>query len=562
MSTRSRATTSSTAARARDTIYADDVAVIAPVFTGLATLDKALEDLRGAIFNVITGLHFLSLDFELLAQLTGTATTPHDIRIGNDTILGGDGDDYIVGDNALISVPFAIGAPVLAPDFTTAALRYHSFLSDLEYVATDFLHTVREAHITVLHDLVAKGLAQNPNRVKALLPKAIDPDYHHLFIGDDIIDAGAGNDVVIGDQGGLLSPVVTGVSLAQTPVALGITPQMLRDTNSALAAQDKLRAAELSYHLATNVANLAALRPSATELKLVPKVFEYDLSIGNDTIRGGGGNDLLIGDDGVVILPLLTDPALPTKKAVAEISILLNDLQLRLSAKKYVGKYDLAASKIGHFATSKMVTLRSALDTIFGEQGNDVLIAGDAAITLPFATYMPNAQVPLTLGFSHVSTSVAFLDSAVLKSGRALERGKDQLFDVTGANRLLKQTGNLNRKDIATIRSLIFDALPPQTREFFLDAGATQGRFGAGGGDVSVLPPGGSITRIPTLNVAIAATPLSSTRFTFSVVLDGLALPSRFGAVWQIFDATGKVVASGTGTGTDIRHEQSRHIPC
>jgi Ca2+-binding RTX toxin-like protein len=540
-----------------DTIFADDVAVSSPLFSGLGAIDRATEDVRQAVFSVLSGLRHLSLDFDLLQQLTGGPLAPHTIRIGNDTIRGGDGDDFIFGDNAILFVPFATGNPLPAPDFTTSALRYHHFLRDLEYVLADFLGIVLESHAGVLHHLVDAALEANPNRDPKLRPAAIDPNYHRIFLGNDTIDGGAGNDVIVGDQGAIVAPVLSGQIFGRIAETLGITPQELRDVQAALNEQQKLRAAELAYHLATHQPDWNSRRPDTADLRLVPAVFEYDLDIGNDVIHGGTGNDLLIGDKGLVVLPVINDPSLTLRQVQSEIGRVLNELETLLGGQKYSTSYRFSASALGHAGGAKGVALRGYVDTLMGGAGDDVLFSRTASVVVPFSSLAPDQLPQLTFTFSHIDFELTFLNiQPWLAQGRTVLKAKDSLTDTQGQNKLLKQTGNLPRKTTLLLREMIFSTLTPQIREFLVDAGATGGIIRASG-DVAILPPAGSIVREPTLAAGMSVEQGNTARtFDFTALLGGLAIDARYAAVWQVLDGAGEVIASGTGT--DFRFKAPR----
>ena len=529
-----------------DTIYGDDVMVSAPLFNGLSAIDSATEDVRRAIFSVLNALHALSLDADLLEHLTGSPTAPHDLRVGNDIISGGDGNDIISGDFAIIAVPFASGSPAAGAEFITATLRYHSFLRDLEYVLTDFYNTTHEAHLGVLDALIAEALRTNPDRDPALRPKSVDLDLHRIFIGNDEIDGGFGADVIVGDHQAILAPVLTGISLHKLTDLLGVTQQQLADARDALALQQMIRTADLAYHANTHVADWSSRKPLAADLRLVPNVFEYDLEIGNDVLRGGGDNDLLIGDNGLIIIPIVTDPAKPANRIQSEIALLLNDLEALLSGRQYNTPYRFSAATLGHAGGNRGITLRQSSDILRGGTGDDVIFRKDVAVVVPFSSTTPGVPVPLKFGFSNSGTDALFIKGAGTANGRTVSGTRDTVIDTQGRNSVFTQTGNIPRGTIDKIRASVFGAVSPQLAQFLVDTGATNGRIAAGG-DIGILPPGGTIFREATLNVVITVVEKRVKAFTLTAVLNGVAIPAGFASIWQVLDSTGKVVASGTG---------------
>ena len=529
-----------------DTIYGDDVMVSAPLFNGLAAIDSATEDVRRAIFSVLNALHALSLDADLLEHLTGSPSAPHDLRVGNDIINGGGDNDIISGDFAVIAVPFASGSPAAGPEFITATLRYHSFLRDLEYVLTDFYNTTHEAHLGVLDALIAEALRNNPDRDPALRPKSVDFDLHRIFIGNDEIDGGFGADVIVGDHQAILSPVLTGVSLHKLTDLLGVTSQQLADARDALALQQMIRSAELRYHADTHVANWSSRKPLAADLSLIPDVFEYDLEIGNDILRGGAGDDLLVGDNGLIIIPIVTDPAKTLNRVQSEIALLLNDLEALLSGRQYNTPYRFSAVTLGHAGGNRGITLRQSSDSLRGGTGDDIIFRKDVAVVVPFSSSTPLVPVPVKFGFSNSGTDALFVKSTANSNGRAVLATRDTVVDTQGRNSVFTETGNVPRGAINKIRATVFGALSPQISQFLVDTGATNGRIAAGG-DIGILPPGGTIFREPTLNVSVSALAKQARVFAFTAVLNGASIPAGFASIWQVLDSTGKLVASGTG---------------
>jgi len=534
-----------------DTIYGDDVAFSAPLFNGISALNEAEKEFRDILINILGGLHALSLDHDLLGNLNGSENTPHDVRIGNDTIEGGDGNDYIIADNAIVAVAFAVGGNLGAsPDFVSSVLRYYNFIRDLEYVAADFLSLVQEAHVGVLHELVAESLILNPTANPALRPAVIDSDYHRLLIGNDRVDGGFGNDVIIGDEGGMIAAVLTGTSYSSIAETLGVDPDVLADAIAALNDLDDVRDAELLYHKATNLIDWSTRKPTTVEMSIVPAVFEYDMERGNDILHGGRGDDLLIGDKGVVVVAIginTTDSIAVVQNQSAQ---LLTDLESLLGRDVFAVSYALAADRISHDGGKNGVTLLQGADQMNGGAGDDILLSKSAASVVNFSTANPTVIVTLQFGLSHVDAGLLYLeDEPLIYSGRNVNNLADVMVDNQGDNKLLIQTGNLSRESTNEIRNRYFNAFTPAMRQFLVDTGLTGGDI-AIDGDLSVLPPGGTVHRDPTLDGEITATPVgtSGRNFDLTATLNGTAIPANFAAVWQILNGAGTVVASGVGS--------------
>ncbi|MCH9027746.1 MAG: hypothetical protein IIA05_11640 [Proteobacteria bacterium] len=141
----------------------------------------------------------------------------HDLRVGNDTILGGAGDDTIIGDSGLLLVPFTDSIPTGTGSGIEAALEFLDFISDIVHVITDFSFVIREANAQAHDVLIADALAGNPDAVKPAIDEIVDPDNHDLFIGNDTIEGGAGNDLIIGDDGVIVTAVLADPTVVRNP---------------------------------------------------------------------------------------------------------------------------------------------------------------------------------------------------------------------------------------------------------------------------------------------------------------------------------------------------------
>ena len=290
-----------------DMIFGDNATFYSPLFTGLREIERATQDVTFAMNGILHALHYLGLDYDLFEHTLLGQGGPHDIRYASDTINGGDGDDLITGDDGMFRVPFMVGLPVEEANFTAAALKYHNFLRDLEHVAFDFIYLAEEAHADVLKALVADAIIDNPDRDRPRSQDIVDPNFHDLFVGNDDINGGAGNDILVGDDLTLLMPVINGEEEDRGDYYPGVSNATWNNTREALDEQDDARSDQLEYHLQANHVSDAGRLPDDSDLDLIAYDFEYDLNRGNDVIRGGTGDDILIGDFAFFVTPIVLE---------------------------------------------------------------------------------------------------------------------------------------------------------------------------------------------------------------------------------------------------------------
>jgi Ca2+-binding RTX toxin-like protein len=295
-----------------DLLVGDDTTIYSPLFTGLEEIEALTVEVRAHLLWLNRGLHFLSLDEQQLASQRGQPTGPRNISLGNDNLSGGQGDDTIIGDEMMFVAPFMVGYPGTESSFQQAALEYQRFLFDFRQVVVDFSFVVTEAHIQVLQGLVSDLPVTNPQNRSVTKSNAVDPHIHTLSIGNDSIDGGAGNDILVGDDSSYFAPVLDHLSYDNDDVYGPISKTTWNATRSALAAAAKAAQAALGAHVDTNHADPSDRLPTDSQRRLLPWDWEYSLSTSNDTIRGGLGDDLIVGDFAGFVTPVVL--SVPTSK--------------------------------------------------------------------------------------------------------------------------------------------------------------------------------------------------------------------------------------------------------
>jgi len=203
---------------------------------------------------------------------------------GNDALSGGAGDDTLVGDDLVANartVVFDAGTMDEAEYLTRRVLDVSDDFSDLVHAQFDLLGCHFGQWGSDWHDHWDERWGYD-GYFRIVIDKS-------LSFGNDSLDGGAGNDVLIGDN-----------STAITP-AFGV-PSDLADrfeefVEGATAAGDEIANgitdfAYLEHHL----------RDKVVGVKIGSKTYQVleghvdELLTGNDTLSGGDGNDLIVGD--------------------------------------------------------------------------------------------------------------------------------------------------------------------------------------------------------------------------------------------------------------------------
>ncbi len=205
---------------------------------------------------------------------------------GNDLLIGGDGDDVLVGDTLLVFEPTVIvtdplldSAGLLLRDLSYATGKLNEFVCRLDHAIDEATEHRCVSHVDVI----------------------VDQTYR---IGCDELDGGPGNDLLAGDDMAVLSPSFT--------VPLGL----VRDLERLL---DQAEGLGQGFDRALSQIDDAALdlREVLVSVKCGKKtVLNLERHVdqifaGNDSITGGEGDDVIVGDRWTVMAPRLTVVAGP-----------------------------------------------------------------------------------------------------------------------------------------------------------------------------------------------------------------------------------------------------------
>ena len=183
----------------------------------------------------------------------------------------------------------------------------------------DLAFVTHEAYLGVVEALIDEAIRLNPGQVKPHQSKIVNPDLHDFILGKDVINGQEGNDVIVGDEAAFVTAVVNTKTDEDPEDILGISDALLKEIDRRLDGQADVRADALEEHIESDHGSkghndskdddqggghFEHRLPSKSEIELIPFDAQPDMFVGNDDIRGGDGDDLLVGDFGTVLAPI------------------------------------------------------------------------------------------------------------------------------------------------------------------------------------------------------------------------------------------------------------------
>jgi Ca2+-binding RTX toxin-like protein len=201
---------------------------------------------------------------------------------GNDTISGGAGDDLIVGDDMtlysqvvdLTQTATVANGLQMAATLLAATWWFGALVSAIDDVQQESVEHVAWPYSSVVVDGT-------------------------FTLGTDSIDGGDGNDVIAGDDLKVISPDIrTNLGLSENVEQL---VDALDTESVGLVAVGRVLLA-VQHHLLDRITTIQVGHSTRNAV-----TFHIDnLLDGNDSIAGGAGNDLIVGDDYLVGTPSIT----------------------------------------------------------------------------------------------------------------------------------------------------------------------------------------------------------------------------------------------------------------
>ncbi len=201
---------------------------------------------------------------------------------GNDSLFGGDGADVLYGDWVTASMPIATEVPELDHAAWQLLAGVNAVMRELSYLSMHF-------------DLWDHTVMGRPNE-------------YSIRTGNDVLDGGDGDDLVIGDHAVHRVAPASDFSAEQARFTdLDATGWFhhLRDLERLIVDLGHVVFEAHDWVLKRLVSDaIPPGAPIATQL-IDPQL--HELSIGNDQIAGGDGDDWLVGDDAALVATPLTD---------------------------------------------------------------------------------------------------------------------------------------------------------------------------------------------------------------------------------------------------------------
>ncbi len=256
---------------------------------------------------------------------------------------------------------------------------------DLDYV-------VFQTHSQVLSQLIAAGPEPTLR---------VDPNYHQLFIGNDTLSGGAGDDMIVGDQGTLVTPWVTGLAFDQVALGSSFAPATWIAARAALSQQATARASELAAHEQHDQV-LGSLTITPEALAKIAWDYDFALTLGNDLMQGDAGNDVLVGDFGILVMPLVLH-APQTSNAARQrdydVQQLLFDVGTFIARRHHQYDDHILEQHYTHpyyahrGGAAQEVTIQAGNDSMYGDAGNDFLLGDSLVLSITYQADQPAVPV-------------------------------------------------------------------------------------------------------------------------------------------------------------------------
>ncbi|MCA9151645.1 MAG: hypothetical protein KDA92_20210, partial [Planctomycetales bacterium] len=280
-----------------DRVLGDDgVFVIAPQL-GLPVSEAELQRTATALLTYLQDLQTAATDMEHVAfeahyqTLNTLLVTPgatakpnlHDLYIGNDVIAGDEGNDTISGDQALLMMPVITGVRTeLIRDNSHISTSVWDTVADSLLSADMLFRAKLNTHLSADHDKLNRTL--NATQLAQLPP---DYDYE-LFVGNDTIDAGDGNDLVLGD-----------FAVDSIPISLTLPKTDIERFEQKQDVRELMDDMELFLERWHHPNDLSAWQSSYDHARFDERTGaaqEIAIHAGNDNINGGAGDDHVLAD--------------------------------------------------------------------------------------------------------------------------------------------------------------------------------------------------------------------------------------------------------------------------
>ena len=365
-----------------DHIIGDDGMIVADLVLGLpadtdnlATAATSLAEYLADVRQLATEFEYVTFEahYQVLTQLLGgagnSADAPdfHELFIGNDTLVGGDDDDTITGDHTAILTDVVdgqqfntVGEDVPVATWTSVA---NALTSQIAARNTQLANHVNANHNTSNRTLTAAQLASLP----------IDFEYDRS-IGNDDIQSGSGDDLIVGDFGAYAFPV-----LETLPLTFNEEQDTGRDVDkltSGMARWLEQQHHESGYEVRITVGYDHPLY----EVRGGDSV-QWATLAGNDTIDAGDDNDFVLSDSFSISTNLVADDLVARfSEAESQFKVGFLDRSNFEITEQYVrfgGASVFGNDTVRGGAGNDILFGQTQSNALFGDAGDDELFGGE-----------------------------------------------------------------------------------------------------------------------------------------------------------------------------------------
>ncbi|WP_143549339.1 calcium-binding protein [Rhodopirellula bahusiensis] len=434
----------------------------------------------------------------------------YQLKFGDDSLFGDAGSDTMVGGDALMIAPYVTGEEGDFPDSQGAVGLDPDSLRALEQNLFEQLRLQQvdldERHQSRLIN-VAEELARRPSLDRIAYVPTLDRS-----IDNDTIEGGEGNDFIGGDFGVLVSPL-----LRDTPAdddALRDLDQHVEAMLDQIANLDRLDHAT-SFDRSVGREAQAASTTDAMAPELRHAEMGGQWILGQDTLQGDAGSDVILGDHASMVAAItIDDPAAFTslRRSNYHLEFIDDSMRTFLESSSLNGvTISLQGDHIRGGDDNDMLMGAVGADDIDGEQGDDTILGGN---------------------------------------------GFDTLADGLGNNWIRNDGGNYPKLDPQEeLGAFRFDNMTSVNKQLFLDAAAgaiapVGWQIDSGGNENDPGNGDPDDPAVPTERdvdfdgdfIAVTGQPISYSA-TFKSLPDG-AIVSY---LWEVKDSSGELVQTGAG---------------
>ncbi len=233
-----------------DLVVGDNLTVVSQNIPDYSRIDTAIDDVWEGILGLQVAFEHLRIDAELLDRVRNSGEAGAEIVVAADRITGGDGEDLLIGDNALVLAPAVDQGEFDEGTRQDVVLEFYDRVRSLEWLLRDAQFFAEHAYSRLLNALVDEAIEDNPSRTKPKKADLIDVELTPVAARGDEIEGDGGADLIIGDDGLVLVPVTSHVGTRNDAEdRLDVSRRINNDINRALRDEDRVRDRALSRHV-------------------------------------------------------------------------------------------------------------------------------------------------------------------------------------------------------------------------------------------------------------------------------------------------------------------------